>query len=45
MSYNFLKEEEETKPQLAKSDPREIQAYYQNFYEKYIKEGETSRKP
>lgn len=45
MFYNFLKEEEETKPQLAKSDPREIQAYYQNFYEKYIKEGETSRKP
>ncbi|WZZ66629.1 hypothetical protein YC2023_077999 [Brassica napus] len=43
--HRLEKEEEETKPQLAKSDPREIQAYYQNFYEKYIKEGETSRKP
>ncbi|CAB86938.1 putative protein [Arabidopsis thaliana] len=43
--HRLEKEEEETKPQLAKNDPREIQAYYQNFYEKYIKEGETSRKP
>ncbi|KAG7561405.1 Glycosyl transferase family 48 [Arabidopsis thaliana x Arabidopsis arenosa] len=43
--HRLEKEEVETKPQLAKNDPREIQAYYQNFYEKYIKEGETSRKP
>lgn len=42
---SLFQEEVETKPQLAKNDPREIQAYYQNFYEKYIKEGETSRKP
>ncbi|KAM7263099.1 hypothetical protein ACFE04_000782 [Oxalis oulophora] len=43
--HKLEKEEEETKPQLAKSDPREIQMYYQHFYEKYIREGEQTRKP
>ncbi|XP_010525558.1 PREDICTED: putative callose synthase 6 isoform X2 [Tarenaya hassleriana] len=43
--HRLEREEVETKPKLAKNDRREIQAYYQNFYEKYIKEGERSRKP
>ncbi|KAK1425447.1 hypothetical protein QVD17_20799 [Tagetes erecta] len=43
---NKLKKEEvETKPQLAKSDPREIQKYYQIFYEKNIREGQYTKKP
>jgi len=41
----LLQEEEKTKPRLAKSDPREIQKYYQNFYEKNIKEGQYTKKP
>lgn len=38
-------EEEETKPQLAGNDPREIKLYYKNFYEKNIKDSEDTRKP
>uniref|UniRef100_A0A5B7C4U4 1,3-beta-glucan synthase n=1 Tax=Davidia involucrata TaxID=16924 RepID=A0A5B7C4U4_DAVIN len=43
--HRLEKEEEGTKPQLARSDPSEIQKYYQNFYEKNIKEGEYTKKP
>ncbi|XP_071708902.1 putative callose synthase 6 [Rutidosis leptorrhynchoides] len=43
--HRLQKEEVETKPQLAKSDPREIQKYYQSFYEKNIREGQYTKKP
>lgn len=43
--FSVAQEEEETKPQLAKNDPREIQMYYQNFYEKNIAEGLHTKKP
>ncbi|KAH6822887.1 glucan synthase-like 7 [Perilla frutescens var. hirtella] len=38
-------EEEDTKPILALNDPREIQRYYQIFYEKNIREGQYTKKP
>nr|GEX90227.1 putative callose synthase 6 [Tanacetum cinerariifolium] len=38
MLHRLEKEDVEAKHQLAKSDPREIQKYYLNFYEKIIKE-------
>ncbi|KAF5744039.1 callose synthase 7-like isoform X1 [Tripterygium wilfordii] len=38
-------EEEETHPQLARSDPKEIQLYYQKFYEKNIRQGQDTKKP
>ncbi|KAI8007137.1 putative callose synthase 6 [Camellia lanceoleosa] len=37
------KEEEETKHKLTRNDPREIQKYYQNFYEKNIKDGQYTK--
>ncbi|XP_020701852.1 callose synthase 7 isoform X1 [Dendrobium catenatum] len=43
--HRLEKEEAETKPQLARSDPREIQKFYQWYYENYVKEGPTRRKP
>ncbi|KAJ9563699.1 hypothetical protein OSB04_008859 [Centaurea solstitialis] len=43
--HRLEKEETETKHRLAKSDPREIQKYYQNFYEKNISEGQYTKKP
>ncbi|KAI3796322.1 hypothetical protein L1987_38989 [Smallanthus sonchifolius] len=43
--HRLEKEDVETKPRLAKSDPREIQKYYQNFYEKNIREGPYTKKP
>ena len=44
--FIFLSQEElETKNQLAKTDPSEIQKYYQNFYEKNIREGQYTKKP
>uniref|UniRef100_A0A7N0T2R9 1,3-beta-glucan synthase n=1 Tax=Kalanchoe fedtschenkoi TaxID=63787 RepID=A0A7N0T2R9_KALFE len=43
--HRLEREEEETKPQLAKNDAREIQKFYQNFYEKNIKEGIHTKKP
>ncbi|XP_059663341.1 putative callose synthase 6 [Cornus florida] len=43
--HRLEQEEMSTKPQLAKNDPREIQKYYQNFYEKEIKEGQDKKKP
>ncbi|KAH9770730.1 callose synthase 7 [Citrus sinensis] len=43
--HKLEKEEEETKPQLARNDPKEIMAYYQNFYNEKIKEGQYAKKP
>ncbi|KAI3719792.1 hypothetical protein L6452_20697 [Arctium lappa] len=43
--HRVEKEKTETKPRLAKSDPKEIQKYYQNFYEKNISEGQYTKKP
>ncbi|PIN25627.1 1,3-beta-glucan synthase/callose synthase catalytic subunit [Handroanthus impetiginosus] len=43
--HRLQKEEEETRPVLAKNDPREIQKYYQIFYEKNIREGQYTKKP
>ncbi|XP_011082902.1 callose synthase 7 [Sesamum indicum] len=43
--HRLEREEEETKPILAKNDPREIQKYYQMFYEKNIREGQYTKKP
>ncbi|KAJ4841509.1 Callose synthase 7 [Turnera subulata] len=43
--HRLEREEEETKPQLARHDPREIQLYYQKFYEENIKEGQYTKKP
>lgn len=39
------RDEAETRPQLARSDPKEIQKYYQRYYETYIKEGAAKIKP
>nr|GMC70335.1 callose synthase 7-like [Ipomoea batatas] len=43
--HRLEREEEETKPVLAKTDPREIQKFYQNFYEKNIRDGQQTKKP
>ncbi|GMH07103.1 hypothetical protein Nepgr_008943 [Nepenthes gracilis] len=43
--HRLEQEEVETRPQLAKSDPREIQKYYQNFCEKNIREGQHNKTP
>ncbi|KAF5778089.1 putative vacuolar protein sorting-associate protein Vta1/Callose synthase [Helianthus annuus] len=43
--YRVQKEDIMTKNQLAKTDPREIQIFYQNFYEKNIREGQYTKKP
>ncbi|KAK4398212.1 Callose synthase 7 [Sesamum angolense] len=43
--HRLEREEEVTKPILAKNDPREIQKYYQMFYEKNIREGQYTKKP
>ncbi|KAG7653299.1 1-3-beta-glucan synthase subunit FKS1-like domain-1 [Arabidopsis suecica] len=43
--HKLEKEEEITEPMLAKSDPREIQLYYQTFYENNIQEGEGKKTP
>ncbi|CAL5403980.1 unnamed protein product [Camellia sinensis] len=37
--------EEETKHKLTRNDPREIQKYYQNFYEKNIKDSHYTKTP
>ncbi|KAI3781104.1 hypothetical protein L2E82_11105 [Cichorium intybus] len=39
------KDEERTKPRLAKNDVREIEKFYQNFYEENIREGQYTKKP
>ncbi|CAK7346670.1 unnamed protein product [Dovyalis caffra] len=41
----FSVEEDETRPQLARNDPREIQLYYQKFYEQNIKDAQHTKKP
>ncbi|XWS41048.1 hypothetical protein CRYUN_Cryun17cG0047500 [Craigia yunnanensis] len=43
--HRLEKEEDETKPILAKNDPREIQMYYQQFYLKNIPDGQYTKKP
>ncbi|KAI3698336.1 hypothetical protein L2E82_41808 [Cichorium intybus] len=39
------KDEERTKPRLAKSDGMEIQKFYQKFYEENIRDGQYTKKP
>lgn len=43
--HRLEREEEETLPQLARNDRREIQKFYQNFYEKNIRDGLQTKKP
>ncbi|XP_021300707.1 callose synthase 7-like [Herrania umbratica] len=43
--HRLEKEEEETRPQLARSDPREIQLFYQHFYLQNIADGQYTKKP
>ena len=45
LNFYLFQEEEETKPRLARNDPKEIMAYYQNFYNGKIKEGQYAKKP
>nr|XP_018684289.1 PREDICTED: callose synthase 7-like isoform X2 [Musa acuminata subsp. malaccensis] len=43
--HRLEKDEEEVKPQLARSDPKEIQRFYQYYYNDFIKEGSAKSKP
>ncbi|XP_057527023.1 callose synthase 7-like isoform X2 [Amaranthus tricolor] len=43
--HKLEKEEAETRPILAKSDPKEIQKFYQNFCEKNIRQGQHVKTP
>ncbi|KAA8526204.1 hypothetical protein F0562_008057 [Nyssa sinensis] len=43
--HRLEREEEETEPRLTKSDPSEIQKYYQNFYEKNVEDAEYTKTP
>ncbi|KAL3572626.1 hypothetical protein D5086_026530 [Populus alba] len=43
--HRLEREELETKPQLARNDPREIQLFYQRFYEQNIKDAQHTKKP
>uniref|UniRef100_A0A2K2BE63 1,3-beta-glucan synthase n=1 Tax=Populus trichocarpa TaxID=3694 RepID=A0A2K2BE63_POPTR len=43
--HRLEREELETKFQLARNDPREIQLYYQRFYEQNIKDAQHTKKP
>uniref|UniRef100_A0A6N2NKJ4 1,3-beta-glucan synthase n=1 Tax=Salix viminalis TaxID=40686 RepID=A0A6N2NKJ4_SALVM len=43
--HRLEKEEEVAKLKLARSDPREIQMYYQKFYEENIKDAQHTKKP
>ncbi|KAH8515571.1 hypothetical protein Peur_047053 [Populus x canadensis] len=43
--HRLEKEEVETEFQLARNDPREIQLYYQRFYEQNIKDAQHTKKP
>ncbi|XP_042503255.1 putative callose synthase 6 isoform X2 [Macadamia integrifolia] len=43
--HRLEKEECETMPLLAKNDPREIQKFYQLFYEANVRDGQYKRKP
>ncbi|KAJ3695664.1 hypothetical protein LUZ60_001041 [Juncus effusus] len=42
--HRLTRDEEDTKPILASSDPSEIQKFYQWYYENYIREGPVRRK-
>ncbi|KAL2938817.1 Callose synthase 1 [Bienertia sinuspersici] len=43
--HRLEKEEAETRPILARSDPKEIQKFYQNFCEKNIRQGQHTKTP
>ncbi|XP_044504191.1 callose synthase 7-like [Mangifera indica] len=43
--HRLEKEEQETRRQLHRSEPKEIQLYFQNFYENSIKRGQQTKKP
>ncbi|XP_065851855.1 callose synthase 7 [Euphorbia lathyris] len=43
--HKLEREEVETQRQLAGNDPREIQLYYQKFYQDNIKDGQYAKKP
>ncbi|XP_034915011.1 callose synthase 7 [Populus alba] len=43
--HRLEREELETKPQLARNDPREIQLFYQRFYEENITDAQHTKKP
>ncbi|XP_062105737.1 callose synthase 7-like [Humulus lupulus] len=43
--HRLEKEEDEAVHKLARSDPKEILMFYQQFYERNIKEGEYTKKP
>ncbi|GAB4850789.1 Callose synthase 7 [Ancistrocladus abbreviatus] len=43
--HRLEKEETQTRPQLAKTDTREIQKYYQKFCEMNIREGQHNKTP
>ncbi|XP_022741586.1 callose synthase 7-like isoform X3 [Durio zibethinus] len=45
LSNRVEEEKDEIKPRLARTDAREIQLYYQIFYEKNIKEGQDTKQP
>ncbi|XVF14474.1 hypothetical protein REPUB_Repub09cG0063300 [Reevesia pubescens] len=45
LSNKIEEEKDEIKPQLARTDAREIQLYYQIFYEKNIEEGQDTKQP
>lgn len=45
LEFSSLQEEVETQRQLAGTDPKEIQLYYQKFYVENIKEGQYVKKP
>ncbi|KAF9682829.1 hypothetical protein SADUNF_Sadunf05G0148900 [Salix dunnii] len=43
--HRLEKEDEAAKLKLARNDPREIQLYYQKFYEENIKDAQHTKKP
>ncbi|XP_078159510.1 callose synthase 7-like isoform X1 [Carex rostrata] len=43
--HRLEKDEKETEPTLARTDPREMQKFYQHYYEKYLREGSVKRSP
>ncbi|CAN1759004.1 Callose synthase 7 [Linum perenne] len=43
--HRLEREESETEPRLGRTDPREIQLYYQKFYEENIRDGQYTKKP
>jgi len=45
MSVSWLQEGELTEKHTKRSDAKELQNYYQYFYEKRIRDGEFTKKP